>query len=308
MRRVPDLISIGGITVDYVQTTSGLSGPDVGGNALYAAVGGWLVGSHPTILANVGRDFPGELFDELSSLGFDMHLVGKVQGPSIKVVLDDSSGVRIQRYLPGSGDNATLDPRAESLPAISGNAAHVCGVPVSTQRQFLPALWGRAAVTTFDTVVIPGHIEPLVGQIEELMDCCDVYLPSIEEVAALWSVGDVVHWLRGQAKRGRSVVVKAGARGAITVTPEGDLLRMKAVPARVVDTTGAGDTYGGAFATMLACYGDVRIAMAWAAAAASVTIEGYGALHAVRQDRRNQTKRRALQLLNENDSFGEGDD
>jgi ribokinase len=299
--RVPDLVAIGGITVDYVKTRSGLSGPAVGGNASYAAVGGWLAGSHPTILARTGRDFPAELLKPLDAAGFDLGSIEKVDGPSFKVMLDESSGARIQRFLPGSGDNFALDPSVGTLPMMAGKAAHICGIPVSTQHTFLQALRGHAAVTTFDTVVIPGQIEPSSREIEELMDWSDFFLPSIEEVTALWPAEDVQSWVLAQANRGRSVVVKRGREGAIGMAKEGDLIRMDAVPAHVVDTTGAGDAYCGAFAATFNWVADARVAMAWAAAAASVVIEGYGALHAVAEDRRNDVKVRAAALLRKSD-------
>src|SRR5260370_16317379 len=100
-------------------------------------------------------------------------------------MVDESSGERIERYLPGAGDNAALDPSVDTLPTVSHKAAHICGVPVSTQRMFLRALRGHAALTTFDTVVIQGQIEPSSIEIEELLDCSDFFLLSINVSAAL---------------------------------------------------------------------------------------------------------------------------
>lgn len=297
LHNAPALVAIGGLTIDYVQTRAGQSGPAVGGNALYAAVGAWLVGSHPRILAKVGRDYPTELLAPLDAAGFDLGSIESVSGPSFKVVLDESTGERVQRFLPGSGDNSTLDPGLDTLPMMSQKAAHVCGIPVSTQRAFLLAMRGRAALTTFDTVVIPGHIEPSATELDELMDYADVFLPSREEVATLWLVDDVDRWVLSQAQRGRRVVVKCAAEGAVSVSENGDLIRMEAAPATVVDTTGAGDTFCGAFASALKSRGDIRSAMAWGAAAASVVIEAYGALHAVMNDRRQDVKDRAGILL-----------
>ena len=293
----PALVAVGGLTIDYVQTRAGLSGPAVGGNALYAAVGAWLVGSHPTILAKVGRDYPTGLLAPLAAAGFDLASVETISGPSFRVVLDESTGERIQRFLPGSGDNTSLDPSVDTVPMMSQMAAHVCGIPISTQRAFLLAMRGRAALTTFDTVVIPGHIEPSAPELDELMDFSDVFLPSREEVAALWLVDDIDRWVLAQAQRGRKVVVKCGAEGAIGVSDNGELIRMEAAPAEVVDSTGAGDTFCGAFTSTLKSDGDMRSAMAWGAAAASVVIEAHGALDAVIKDRRRDVKDRAGALL-----------
>jgi sugar/nucleoside kinase (ribokinase family) len=113
----------------------------------------------------------------------------------------------------------------------------------------------------------------------------------------LWLVEDVDSWVLSQAELGRKVVVKCGEEGAISVNDNGELIRVEAAPAQVVDTTGAGDAFCGAFASTLKASGDTRFAMAWAAAAASAVIEGHGALHAVVKDRRDEVRERAGALL-----------
>src|SRR5215472_4730615 len=177
------VVAIGGITMDYVRTRTGTVGPSVGGNALYAAVGAWLVGARAIVCARVGADFPVRLLDEAARLGLDTSLVRRTEGPSMRVLLDESSGERIQRYLPGSGSNDRLDPTPDLLGTFSGRfAAHICGLPVETQRRMVQALRRQAAIVTLDTVVIPARIEPRPAELFELGAGCDAFLPSIEEV------------------------------------------------------------------------------------------------------------------------------
>jgi sugar/nucleoside kinase (ribokinase family) len=291
------VVLIGGITLDYVRTGAATTGPAVGGNALYAAVGAWLAGGRAVVCARHGADFPPGLLEEIAGLGLDTSLVRRTEGPSMRVLLDESSGARVQRYLPGSGDNAHLDPAPDLLPTFpDGFAAHVCGLPVETQRRMVQALRGRTAITTLDTVVIPGRIEPRPAELFELALCCDAFLPSLEEVQVLWPGVSPAEWIRDAGRRARCVVVKLGANGALGAR-DGEQVRMEAAPSRVVDTTGAGDAYCGAFAATLGSGGDLRTAMAWAAAAASLVIEGHGALHALAPDQRLATRSRAEALL-----------
>jgi ribokinase len=56
----------------------------------------------------------------------------------------------------------------------------------------------------------------------------------------------------------------------------GRVLDQPAFPARVVDPTGAGDTFAAAFFITLRESGDVRAALAFAAAAAAIAIEALG--------------------------------
>ena len=291
------VVAIGGITLDYVRTTARIVGPTLGGNALYAAVGSWLVGAQAAICARLGADFPVDLLDEAAGLGLDLTLVRRTEGPSMRVLLDESSGERIQRYLPGSGNNDALDPTPDQLlTPHPGFAAHVCGLPVETQRRMRNALRGRASIVTLDTVVIPGRIEPLPAELLELGADCNAFMPSIEEVRLLWPGVDPATWVRDAAARGSCVVLKLGESGSLGIR-RGEHVRMAAAPTRLVDATGAGDAYCGAFAATMGSGQDLRTSMAWAAAAASLVIEGYGALHALVPERRIAARSRAEALL-----------
>src|SRR5262245_18171580 len=119
LREMAGLLSVGGFTLDYVRTSTKTAGPTLGGNALYAAVGGWLVGARPTIAARVGDDLSHAYLTELRQAGFDLDYVASVEGPSFKVLLDESTGARVQSYMPGSGTNRTLDPSPERLPNLA---------------------------------------------------------------------------------------------------------------------------------------------------------------------------------------------
>ncbi|HUR73079.1 MAG TPA: PfkB family carbohydrate kinase [Sporichthya sp.] len=78
------------------------------------------------------------------------------------------------------------------------------------------------------------------------------------------------------------VIVTLGAAGALVAARGAPPTRVPAVPARrVVDTTGAGDTFCGAFAAELARGAGVLAAARWGCAAASLAVERPGAAVAV---------------------------
>jgi ribokinase len=78
------------------------------------------------------------------------------------------------------------------------------------------------------------------------------------------------------------VIVTLGAAGALVAGRGVAPTRVPAVPARkVVDTTGAGDTFCGAFAAELARGADSVTAAQLACAAASLAVERPGAACAV---------------------------
>lgn len=290
------VVALGGLTLDWLQTPSGRHGPALGGNAAYAAIGAYLAGAEASVVAVVGDDYPPELLAQLTRAGIDTTRVRCSAGPSFRVLLDESGPSRTISYLPGSGRNDRLDPvPGQLLDDLTGWAVHVCAIPTASQRCLLDATRERALVTTIDTVIIPGQIEPGADELLDLAREASAFLPSREEVERLWP-GDVEAALATLGEAGVSrVVVKMGAAGSIGLDADG-LCRVPAVETVVVDPTGAGDAYCGAFCALLADGADLQVAMAWGSAAASVVIEDYGAAHALAADGRRRVAARAARL------------
>jgi len=86
--------------------------------------------------------------------------------------------------------------------------------------------------------------------IRQVLKFTDIFFPNEIEALRLTNSRNVEHAATELAKLARIAVVKLGARGAL-VSTEGRQFHVPAVKARVVDTTGAGDSFDAGF---LACY------------------------------------------------------
>jgi sugar/nucleoside kinase (ribokinase family) len=86
--------------------------------------------------------------------------------------------------------------------------------------------------------------------IRQVLKYTDIFFPNETEALRLTNSHNVEHAATELAKLARIAVVKLGARGALVCT-EGRRFHVPAVKARVVDTTGAGDSFDAGF---LACY------------------------------------------------------
>lgn len=291
--RGPRVLALGGLTLDWVRPPAE-HGPSPGGNALYAAVGAWLAGCEAAVGAVIGEDYPDELLEPVSAAGIDLGPVRRVEGPSFRVLLDETVRPRRITYLPGSGHNDRLDPTPDQLPAdLTATAVHLCPIPTASQQRLLAALPPEAGPVTLDTVVIPGEVEPGASALTELLRGCDVFLPSRDEVDQLWPGWSYAELAAVVPSR---LVVKLGADGSIGVVG-GRTFRVPAVPAEAVDTTGAGDAFCGAFAARLGRGDDLPVAMAWGSAAASLVIAEHGATHVLTPHAPSRTALRAERLL-----------
>lgn len=121
----------------------------------------------------------------------------------------------------------------------------------------------------------------------------DVFLPSQAEAEAFTTGQSVIEIAEKLAACGlKFVIVKRGRQGAYVYNRSSDTgLHVPAIPARVVDVTGAGDAFCGGFVAVYVDSGDVAEAAWRGAATASMAIEGYGALHLLHRERA-ETERR----------------
>lgn len=73
------------------------------------------------------------------------------------------------------------------------------------------------------------------------------------------------------------LIITQGSRGVSACLKNGEVLTVPARPAKVMDTTGAGDTLNGAFSVRRAMGDDLQTALTYANTAASLSTEKFGA-------------------------------
>lgn len=128
--------------------------------------------------------------------------------------------------------------------------------------------------------------------IRQLLRDSDAFLPSDQEVRSLCGEGiDLEEAARIFCGWGaRLVLIKMGALGVLLMDQE-ELRPMHLRPfhapgdRRVIDVTGAGDAFCGGFMVGLATTGEALLAAQMGLVSASLIIEGYGAIYALKVDR-----------------------
>lgn len=168
------------------------------------------------------------------------------------------------RTLHVSGISQAISESACAAVSAAIDRARRHGVRVSYDLNFRPRLWGAAAA------------RPVV---ERTVAACDIFLPSVDEVALLTGAStpeQVLSWAHGLGAP--TVLLKLGAEGC-WVSQRGAAL-IKLPPHRVspVDATGAGDCFAGCLLARLAA-GDGLVEAARAAnVAAALSTLGVGAV------------------------------
>jgi ribokinase len=279
--------SIGGFTLDDTVLPDGeIRWAAPGGNALYSAVGAKLWGSEVGMITPVGRDYPQEYLDALSVRGFDITGVRRIDHPSFHVwVLHEGNGQRQIIYRLDSGTNRVLDPKPEDLSSkvYKAKGVHICPILGFSQSVLAENLVKEGVPVFYDLIAIQGQIDVMVGQNREIWPKLQAFLPSVEEVRALFGDLPLPDLLEKLYEVGPELfAVKLGSWGSIVRNPkDGDYYHIPAYPTRFVDGTGAGDAFCGGFMVGFQETGDAVQAALYGTVSASFLIEDFGALHAL---------------------------
>jgi ribokinase len=242
------------------------SGP--GGKGANQAVAAARAGARTAFVCALGDDDAGAALRELLG-GLDLwarqvdgatgtaHVVVDVQGENA-IVVDSGANTEL----------VGLEPEERAL--VEQAAVVLCQleVPLATVTQALQAAGGLAVLNAAPAAELP----------QGLTDALDVLVVNEQEAQAVAGESTLEEALAVLVARVPEVVVTLGAAGAVLARRRQEPVLVPGVPAReVLDTTGAGDAFCGAFAAARARGLDAVGATRLACAAASLSVERPGA-------------------------------
>jgi ribokinase len=325
-------VTAGGMRLDFLITHDGKAQVGlVGGNALYAAVGAavWAAGE-VRLWARIGANYPQSWLQELQGTSITTEEVIRLENDQDHRTFfaylpdgrrDDTNPAghfaRIGQPLPpllkdyvhstpGQDDPTNYEPlalRPSDWPVAWGDtdAVHFSPLALATQLHVPPFLsrlgLRQISVDPGERYMVPDRL-PFIRR---LLADVDIFMPSRMEIESLFGAGaDIRETAVTLTGWGVSlVVIKDGANGVWLY--EREEKRLTHIPAyhrlgdrRVVDVTGAGDSFCGGFMVGLASSGDPQTGVRYGIAAASLVIEGYGALYAL--SRHTEARRRLAQI------------
>lgn len=290
---VPDILAYGEAMVEFNQT--GEQGGRLylqgfGGDTSNFAVAAARQGARTGYVSALGDDPYGRLLRALwQAEGVDQASVRSDPGAftAIYFVTHDEGGHHFHFFRAGSAASryAPADlPRARIERA---KLLHLSGISLALSASACDA--GYAAIETaraagvavsFDTNLRLKlwSLDRARAVMSDVMRRVDLCLPSLDDISAITGLTEpdaiADHCL---ALGARVVALKLGAQGALVASAD-ERHRIAPFPCTPVDATGAGDTFGGAFAARWIAGDSLLEAGRYAAAAAALSTQGYGAV------------------------------
>jgi ribokinase len=277
-----DVVVVGSANLDVVLRVQGIPRPGEtvlalgrstgpGGKGANQAAAAARAGARTAFVCALGDDDAARtLRDALGAVELRVRQVERATGTAYVVV--DERGENAIVVDSGANQELTgLDEQERDLVAQAAVVLCQLEVPVATVTQALQATRGLAVLNAAPAAELPP----------ELTDALDVLVVNEQEALTVSGADGLQEALRLLVARVPEVVVTLGAAGAVVARRGEEPVTVPGVPAReVVDTTGAGDAFCGAFAAARA-RGEDAVQATWiACAAASLSVERAGAASA----------------------------
>ncbi|MER6785320.1 ribokinase [Streptomyces sp. NPDC000658] len=244
-----------------------------GGKGANQAIAAAHAGGTVSMIGAVGNDaFGARLRSTLEHSGVNTDHLRTVEAPSgtAHIVVDDEGGNAIV-VVPGA--NGTVDHLA---PGDEGLIASADALLLQLEVPSAAVVAGARAARAHGvrTILTPAPAQPLPP---ELLSATDLLIPNEHEAAALTGRTDPYGAARALLDSVPEVIITLGAAGSLYMARGAEPLTVPAPRVTAVDSTGAGDTFVGALAVALGEDRPVREALAWAAAAAALSVQRPGA-------------------------------
>ncbi len=268
------ILIVGSIALDTIETPVEKRSNVLGGSTTYSLVASGRQ-SEVSIVGIVGNDFPSDGHSLYQSYASDLSDLKIAEGTTFRW-----GG----RYHENWDDRDTLftdlgvfSDFRPVLTESNKNRSHIllANIHPELQRSVIQQNQNPDAIIVIDTMNL--WIETTLSSLEKVLSNSNILLINESEAFLLTNENDINNSARSLLKMGPEIVViKKGSRGAelFSLTEH---IAVDAFPVtNVVDPTGAGDVFAGAFVASLASEDSKETALLNASASASISIESFG--------------------------------
>ncbi len=273
-----DLLVVGSVALDSVETPFGKVEEALGGSATYFSYAASFF-TRVRLLATVGEDFPAHYVRLLEARGVDVRELTVAPGRTFRWA---------GRYGYDLNERTTLDTQlnvfADFHPTLSADLRRVpflflANIDPALQLDVLGQMAERPRLVALDTMNF--WIDGKRPAVQRVLAEVDVATLNDSEVRQLAQEPNLIKAARAIAAMGpKTVAVKRGENGALMIS-DGAFFMVPAFPLESVsDPTGAGDAFAGGFMGSLASQNRtdataLRRALIYGSVMASFTVEDF---------------------------------
>ena len=271
---VDGIFFIGHVSVDEIQNVNGRN-VQPGGAALYAAVAARTLLENVYLVSVIGRDYP---FSNVLNV-FPRRYLRISKAPSTRFSIKYNE-VWEAKYLEAKyGAGLSISPALIPVESIGSNSViHISPLPPSKVKKILHLIRAKKPRVIISINTWIGYIKGENKNIlREIAPEADFFILNDSEAKALADTKSLSAALK--TLKARMLIVTLGELGAIISREDGDVQMVPALKfpiGKIVDTTGAGDTWCGSFLAAYKQTNNLMKSVTAASVISSIKCTGWG--------------------------------
>lgn len=293
-----DLVTVGHFAFDWIIRKDIKSRWTLGGPPTYASLSARALGASVSSISKVGADFSDEYVTWLSRNGVDLRGVKRTNGRTTRFKIAYHDATRALQLVARCEPIGLEDVQGE----IKTKAIHIAPIANEISSRVALSLCRYGKLVSLDPQGFlrrfdrNGYVHLRRWLDKTLLKEMDVLKASSRELSIATRTKDLRKGLSKARRLGpRICIATMGADGVLLLSEDASYYKVPAyTPPHVVDPTGSGDAFGGAFLVEYLKTGDSVWSTAFASAAASFVVEGVGPSTF---GARHQTEERAEKIM-----------
>jgi sugar/nucleoside kinase (ribokinase family) len=278
----PEYVTFSNLIIDDIVLSDGRSFMNtLGGAGTHALIGMRLWSDRLGMIATIGKDFGIQHRSLLEDLGVDLH--GLIEREGYRTArawqLFEPDERRIEIFRTSEEEFDRAKPQFADIPAdyLAARGIHIQSGTLAELIELAGQLRAANPAVCLAWEPSPTQLTESPADVQAVLRQIDLFSPDLGEGRAMTGeqaperiLDTFVGW------GGRLVALRMGAQGSLVATADGARYRIPAVPATIVDVTGAGNAYCGGFLVGLGQGLDAVEAAARGAVSASFALEQFG--------------------------------
>lgn len=279
-KHVFDLVTVGHFAIDYIRSPRIASPkPTLGGPPTYVSLAAAKLGAKVSVISKVGEDFSKDYVKWLKNNKIDLSGLKRVRGASTtQFVIKYQEGWKRKLQLKARAPPITANDLPYSLQA---KAVHVAPIANELSEELVTKLRKATRILTLDPQGFvrgfdrKGNVSLKCWRGQSVLEQVDVYKSSLNEIEAVTGTNNLQLATRRIGDYGVKIVIVTRGMHGSTMFFDNKLYNIPAYASKtVLDPTGAGDAFSGAFLAEYVRGKEVLWCACVGSASASFVVEG----------------------------------